>query len=182
MWGGYENNPSIFDRIDKDDIVIAFFPCTRFECQVQLFFTGKSCGQDKWSDEKKIEYAMQLHEELSEYYQVISKLFVICLKRDLKLIVENPANQPHYLNRYFPIQPTLIDNDRTKNGDYLKKPTQFWFVNCKPKNNVIFEPLDETEKYTWANIYNLDKDKSQQTNRSTIHPQYANRFIRQFII
>ena len=163
-------------------MVFAFFPCTRFECQVQLFFIGKSFGQDKWSDESKIEYARKLHKELAEYYQVISKLFLICLKRKIRLVVENPYTQPHYLNKYFPIEPALIDMDRTKNGDYLKKPTQFWFVNFKPQNNVIFEPMEETKTYTWVSISNLDKEKSLQTNRSTIHPQYANRFIRQFIL
>ncbi len=180
--GGYEGKSSIFDNISQEDVVLAFFPCTRFECQVQLFFAGKSFGQDKWSEERKIEYARSLHKELAEYYQVISKLFLICLKRRLKLVVENPYTQPHYLTKYFPIEPKLIDMDRTKNGDYLKKPTQFWFVNFEPKNNVIFEPMEETKTYTWVSISNLDKDKTLQTNRSTIHPQYANRFIRQFIL
>lgn len=27
--GGYEGKPSIFDNIDKDDLILAFFPCTR---------------------------------------------------------------------------------------------------------------------------------------------------------
>ena len=180
--GGYENKPSIFDNISPDDVVFAFFPCTRFECQVELFFRGKSYGQDKWSEIDKIEYARKLHEELAEYYQVICKLFLVCLKRKIRLVVENPYTQPHYLTRYFPIEPELKDMDRTKNGDYLKKPTQFWFVNFKPSNNVIFEPMEEVKSYTWVSINNLDKDKSLQTNRSTIHPQYANRFIKQFIL
>ena len=72
--------------------------------------------------------------------------------------------------------------DRTKNGDCLKKPTQFWFVNFKPSNNVIFEPLEETRVHTWSSIRSFDKEKQSQTNRSKIHPQYANRFIRQFIL
>lgn len=180
--GGYENKPSIFDKIQPDDVILAFFPCTRFECQIELYFRGKSFGQDKWKDSDKIEYARKLHLELSEYYQVISKLFLICLSRNLKLVIENPYTQPHYLTRYFPIEPSLIDMDRTKNGDYLKKPTQFWFVNFNPKNNIILEPLEEAPQYTWVSISNLDKDKSLQTNRSTIHPQYAKRFIKQFIL
>lgn len=180
--GGYENKPSIFDKITPDDVILAFFPCTRFECQVQLYFNGKSFGQDKWSEIDKLNYSMRLHEELSEYYSVLCKLFILCLRKNIKLVVENPYTQPHYLSKYFPIEPALIDMDRTKNGDYLKKPTQFWFINFKPKNNVIFEPIEEVKKYTWTSINNLDKKKSLQTNRSTIHPQYANRFIRQFIL
>lgn len=180
--GGYEDKPSIFDNISPDDVVLAFFPCTRFECQVELYFRGKSFGQDKWSEADKIEYARKLHMELAEYYQVICKLFLVCLKRNIKLVVENPYTQPHYLNRYFPIEPALKDMDRTKNGDYLKKPTQFWFINFNPKNNILFEPMEDVKTYTWVSISNLDKEKSLQTNRSTIHPQYANRFIRQFIL
>ena len=67
----------------------------------------------------------------------------------------------------------------------MKKPTQYWFINIEPKNNVIFEPIIEVKTYTVSNknnVRNLDKSKSCQTNRSTIHPQYANRFIRQFIL
>ena len=180
--GGYDDKPSIFDNISQDDLVLAFFPCTRFECQVELYFRGKSFGQDKWSEIDKIEYARNLHEELSEYYSVLCKLFLVCLKRKIKLVVENPLTQPHYLTRYFRIEPELKDMDRTKNGDYMKKPTQFWFVNFKPSNNIIFEPMEETKKYTWVSINALDREKSQQTNRSTIHPQYANRFIKQFIL
>lgn len=183
--GGYENKPSIFDNISKDDVILAFFPCTRFECQIQLWMSGNSHSMKGWSDEKKLEYARQKHVELAEFYQVISKLFLVCLKRGLKLIVENPVSQPHYLTTYFPIKPTLIDEDRSKNGDYVKKPTQYWFINIKPTNNIIFEPMEDVPLYTICGkkpIRNLDKTKSEQTNRSTIHPQYANRFIKQFIL
>lgn len=59
-------------------------------------------------------------------------------------------------------------------GDYYKKPTQYWFINCDPKNNFIFEPLELVKR---------KKINDENTvNRSMIHPQYANRFIRQYII
>lgn len=166
-------------------MILAFFPCTRFEAQIQLWMSGNSFSQAKWSDVEKLEYAREKHIELADFYQYVCKLFLICLKRGLRLIVENPCTQPHYLLTYFPIKATLFDNDRTLNGDYLKKPTQYWFINIKPSNNVIFEPIVEVPTYTVSNknpIRNLDRTRSEQTNRSTIHPQYANRFIRQFIL
>lgn len=179
--GGYEDKPSIFDNIQTDDIIIAFFPCTRFNSQFQMWLSGNNFVQRKWNETQKLEYASEKHAELEEYYQILCKLFLLCIKRNLKLIVENPQHRS-YLFAYFPIKPDLIDYDRTKNGDYYEKPTQFWFVNTKPKNNVIFEPLEEVPFLKICDGATADKTKDRQTNRSLIHPQYANRFIRQFIL
>lgn len=98
------------------------------------------------------------------------------------MIVENPYTQPHYLTTYFPIKPTLIDKDRTLNGDYYKKPTQYWFVNCKPEQNMFLEPLIDRKIYTIANAEKMDGDTSRKVKRSLMHPQYARRFIKHFII
>lgn len=37
---GYEGKPSIFDDISPDDLIMAFFPCVRFENQIMLWFRG----------------------------------------------------------------------------------------------------------------------------------------------
>ena len=96
------------------------------------------------------------------------------------MIVENPYTQPHYLTLYFPIQPTLIDKDRTLNGDHFRKPTQYWFLNCKPEQNVCMEVMDYVEK---KQVDSLTSDKqTRQVLRSMIHPQYARRMIIQHII
>lgn len=178
--GGYEGKPSIFDTFTPDDIIFAFFPCTRFECQVQLYFRGKADGQKKWTDEQKLEYAMTLHEELHRNYLLISQLAVLCIRKNLRLIIENPITQPHYLTLYWCLQPKVIDKDRTLNGDFMKKPTQFFFVNCEPKDNLLFEPIE----YVPQRVHERIKvtDKSRQTLRSEMHPQYAGRFIKRYII
>ena len=178
--GGYEGKPSIFDTFTPDDIIFAFFPCTRFECQVQLYFRGKADGQKKWTDEQKLEYAMTLHEELHRNYLLISQLAVLCIRKNLRLIIENPITQPHYLTLYWCLQPKVVDKDRTLNGDYMKKPTQFFFVNCEPKDNLLFEPIE----YVPQRVHERIKvtDKSRQTLRSEMHPQYAGRFIKRYII
>ena len=36
----YGGKESIFDRITKDDLILAFFPCVRFENQIMLAFRG----------------------------------------------------------------------------------------------------------------------------------------------
>ena len=179
--GGYNGEKSIFDNIKKEDLIFAFFPCTRFEAKIPLSFRGESYQQKNWTDEQKLEYSMNLHKELHELYTLLSQMVTICIRKGLKLIIENPHTQPHYLTTYWCIKPKLIDKDRTMNGDFYKKPTQYWFINCEPKNNLVWEPLDYVEQKTISHATKED-GKSRQTIRSMIHPQYANRFIRQYII
>lgn len=137
-------------------------------------FKGVNSGYKDWNLKKKLNNCLKLHDELNENYKLISKLVIICLDKNIPLIIENPCGTQHYLNRYWCIKPTLIDNNRRENGDYYIKPTQYWFINCEPKNNIIFELLE----YVEPRII----DKQNTIERSMIHPQYANRFIRQFIV
>jgi len=179
--GGYEGKPSIFDDISQEDLILAFFPCTRFESRIPLWFRGEAQQQKNWTDEEKLEYAMNLHGELHHFYLLITKMVMIAKRKGLKLIIENPYMQPHYLTTYWCIKPTIIDKDRTENGDYYKKPTQYWFINCSPKNNIIFEALDYVETKVISRV-KKENGVSVKTQRSMIHPQYANRFIRQYLI
>ena len=55
--GGYQGQESIFDKMTNDDIVIAFFPCTRFEARIPLAFRGQMFQQKNWDDIQKLEYA-----------------------------------------------------------------------------------------------------------------------------
>ena len=73
----YEGKPSLFDEIGEMDLVLAFFPCTRFEARIPLMFRGESFQQKNWTDIQKLEYSMKLHEELHRLYMLICKLFVI---------------------------------------------------------------------------------------------------------
>lgn len=172
----YKKEKSIFDEIKEEDTIVAFFPCIRFENQSELLFRGTMSSIKKWDDEKKLIYDLKLHNELSMLYQRITELAIICLRRKISLIIENPYSTTHYLVKYWAIPAKIIDMDRRKKGDYFKKPTQYWFINCEPKQNMIFEA------YT---IQNKSKD-IEHTNpgaeRSLISSEYANRFIREFII
>ena len=178
---GYEEKPSIFDDIKPDDIILAFFPCTYFECQSQLWFAGNNFSQKNWSIKQKCECDMERHKNLSRMYEVLNKLTILSITRDFKLVIENPYNQPHYLTMYWSVKPSIIDKDRTMNGDYFKKPTQYFFVGIEPKNNLVFEPLDHVSTKI---IDHMKKGEglSVQKQRSEIHPQYASRFIRQYLI
>lgn len=159
---------------------MSFFPCTRFETMISMSFLGHQYQMKSWSDEQKLEYDIKLHNELHRNYVLFCKMCLIAYRKGLKMIIENPYTQPHYLNLYFCLKPTVIDNDRRQNGDYYKKPTQYWFLNCKPKYNVIFEPIDYVEP---KKVDKLKKgENSVCTQRSMIHPQYAERFIKQYVI
>lgn len=177
----YDGKPSLFDSIGPDDIVLAFFPCTRFESQVQMYFAGNHFSAKKWSDLQKLEYVLKLHEELHFLYSMLCKLFIISNRGGWRLVVENPVTQPHYLTTYFPIRPAIIDRDRAKNGDYYKKPTQYWFVNCEPEQNMFFEPLEERSVLKVERCA-TEEGKNRKVRRSLMHPQYARRFIKQFIL
>lgn len=171
----YDNKSSIFDSIAQEDMIIAFFPCMRFENQIQMAFRGTQFQMKKWTDEQKLEYDLKLHRELSELYEVITKLVIVCLRRKIALVIENPYSTTHYLVKYWAIPSTVIDKDRTTRGDFYEKPTQYWFINCKPKYNMILEAQVWNKKKTIENIYN-------KTERSLISSDYANRFIREFIL
>lgn len=153
---------------------MAFFPCVRFSNQAYLSFQGKAHQMQKWNIKQKLHYGMKIHQELHELYCLISKLVIICFDRGIPLIIENPYSQEHYLTRYWACRATIVDENRRLNGDYYKKPTQYFFINKKPSYNFIFEGVDIKKK----------KIVHQQSkiNRSLISPEYANRFIREYIL
>ena len=170
-----EGGQSIFDGFDTNDTVIAFFPCTRFEDQNILNVRGLNPGMKKWSISQKLKYSIEKVEEMSKFYRLISKLVIVCTDRQIPLIIENPYSTQHFLTRYWPLQPAIIDKNRRINGDSYKKPTQYWFINCNPKMNILFEPIQEVEFRT------IETERN-QVERSMIQPQYANRFLRQYVL
>ena len=172
---------SIFDNMSSEDVIMAFFPCTRFEAQILLHFRGEAVQMKKYDDIQKLEKDLELHKELSMNYKLITMLAIVVLRKGLKMVFENPASDQHYLTRYWCLKPAIIDNNRRLNGDYMTKPTQYWFIGFEPESNLIFEPIDYVEYRThqgMKTINGLDKTK----RRSEIHPQYANRFIRKYLI
>ena len=172
----YDKKKSIFDNFKKgEDFILAFFPCIRFENQCILMFNGEQLQLKNKSDKYKLEYDMQLHEELHYIYIYICKLALVCIEKEIPLVIENPYSTQHYLTRYWCLKPKLIDDNRTLRGDYYKKPTQYWFINCEPKDNFIFEPMINNE----VRVITETHDKVQ---RSMISKEYANRFIREFLI
>lgn len=186
----FEGGVSIFDDFTKEDVIMAFFPCTRFENQIMLSFRGQAKQMKSWTAQEKIKYDMTLIEELKRNYLLVCKLFIVCLDRGLRMVMENPYSEEHFLRRYWCIPASIIDKDRRDNGDYLAKPTQYWFVNFEPRMNFLLDPVtynhfgenDAFRKMT-ASMYGEKMGNiSLRVARSMIHPEYANRFIRQYIL
>lgn len=167
---------SIFDNFSPNDLILAFFPCTRFEAQIIMHYNGSAYQMRNYSDKQKIDYVLKLHKELALFYELFCKMYLVCLQKGLRMIIENPYTEQHYLCRYFPIKASLIDSDRWQRGDYYKKPTQYWFVNCKPENKMLCEAT-YSQKETKRIKY-----ESNKVERSMISKEYANRFIREFIL
>lgn len=76
----YMGQQSVFDTFDQDDVLLAFFPCTRFENQAYLNIRGDNHSMKNWSDQRKLENDIKLHRELAELYDKVTKLAVVCLR------------------------------------------------------------------------------------------------------
>lgn len=101
------------------------------------------------------------------------------LKRNIPIIIENPYSTQNYLINYFPIKPKIIDKNRHASGDYMKKPTSYWFIGIEPKNNLIFEQVKYKKLKTSNGMW---WEKNHQVQRSMISNDYINRFLREFVI
>lgn len=144
-----------------------------------LWFRGDAMQQKKWNLEKKLEYNINLHKELNRNYELISKLVLVLLRKNIPIIIENPYSTQHYLTNYWCIRPKVIDTDRHATGDYMKKPTQYWFIGIEPKNNLVMEQVNYKKRFTSNSLWG---NENGQVDRSMISKDYVNRFIREFII
>lgn len=73
----YDGKPSVFDDVQACDLVLAFFPCTRFQSFGCANFQSTRHGNENFTDVQKLEYAMNLHDQLHRLYMLLCKLFVI---------------------------------------------------------------------------------------------------------
>lgn len=180
---------TVFDDIGKDDLIMAFFPCVRFEDQILLYFRGDSFGDKNKPISDLMERDITLMDELAHLYKLVNMMFIVCIRKELRLIMENPYSSQHFLKNYWCYKPSVVDLDRRKRGDYYKKPTQFWFLNVEPKLNLVMDYIPRNSigaKDAIRKMTKKDWEKTGATSikeaRSMIHPEYANRFIREFII
>ena len=176
----FNGKPSLFDNITNDDLIMAFFPCIYFCENNELYFTGKHMNLSRLSTKEKIETILQRSRDRQSMYELCLKLFCVCDIRNIRLIVENPFSYAHYLINNFPYKSVLIDNDRTLRGDFYKKPTQYWFLNCEPTYGKSFQEPSIHKRI--ASGKPGIKGGICSEDRSMISPDYARNFICDFIL
>lgn len=181
---GYDGKPSIFDNINKDDLIVAFFPCIYFCEKSQMAMTFDCINYKKLNEKEKIDKIIKRSEDRQYFYQLLLKLFGTVYERKLRMVVENPYSGFHYLTltENFILKPSVIDKDRTKRGDFFKKPTQYWFVGCKATNGMTYQPTPHNKLKKIADCKSGLKAGLCSEERSLISLDYARNFICDFIL
>lgn len=176
----YMGGVSVFDKIRKSDLIIAFFPCIYFEALQMPYYTNRNVNNKKEGKEK-FDIILDRIEKREKLYKLLYKLIAIVEIRGLRLIVENPATQPHYLlfAQNFYCKPTIIDKNRLLRGDYYRKPTAYWFFNIKPTYGESFKVTKAVKT-----IQNAARGNGGlcSEERSMISQEYAKNFICDFIL
>lgn len=144
----YNGNPSIFDGIGKDDLIMAFFPCIKFcsvmeQMQHEDFYDASQWRRKDFGTKEyyvnKWQVLRRYSQERFQFYDLALKLTAICQIRGLRMIMENPWHQTNFTNHFWFMRTSLIDKDRTRRGDYFVKPTAYWYVNCTPTHGQTFQ-------------------------------------------
>lgn len=171
----YGGGQSVFDSITCDDLIIAFFPCIYFSNLSQMEMSLTDYNNRNMPMAQRYEFVINRSRKRQEFLELLIKFMGVCELRGLRLIVENPWSMQTYLKNGFIKAPALIDRDRTLRGDYFKKETAYWFVNCEPTQGITIQKDKKT-------IRVRDAKKAKQAGicseeRSMISPDYARNFI-----
>lgn len=176
----YDGLPSIFDSIDKDDLIMAFFPCIYFCANSQILMSWGAKNYRKKSTKEKTDEILKRSSNREYFYSLLVKMIAIADIRDLRMIVENPWSEQTFLKANFILPPSLVDMDRTRRGDYFKKPTAYWFITCNPTNGYTFQ--NDKQKRRIVHAKPGEKAGLCSEDRSLISTDYARNFICDFIL
>ena len=177
----YEGRKSIFDDITKDDLIMAFFPCIYFTGSSNPLYFRLNCFNYKGLGlDEILDKMIERSQNRQYFYELIIKLVGVCLKMKIRLIIENPFSTQHYLHNNFFKEPTIIDKDRSIRGDFFKKPTGYWFFNCK--NTIGFTIQKNRNTKIVRKCKSGIKSGICSEERSMISQDYARNFICDFIL
>ena len=96
----YEGGGSVFDSITKDDLIMAFFPCNYF-CQMSQYMQSlNSVDYRSLTEAQAIDKIIERQMKRNEYLVMLTKFVGVCLRRNLRMIFENPITGS-FLNNYF---------------------------------------------------------------------------------
>lgn len=177
----YGGQPSIFDEIKPEGLIMAFFPCIYFTGSVNpCYFTLENANYRKLTTKQKFDTMLERAENRNNFYKLLYKMVAICILRGIRIIIENPFSSLHFLHNNFLKEPSIIDHDRTRRGDYFKKPTGYWFFNCNPTQGYSFQkPKKKLRVWDSKSAGHAGLCSEE---RSMISPDYARNFICDFIL
>lgn len=176
----FDNQPSIFDSITTDDIIIAFFPCIYFCAFSQVAMTWGNINYRTMTTRQKTLAILERSQNREKFWALAIKMLTVAEERGLRLIMENPWNEQTYLKTNFVLPPALIDTNRRLRGDYFTKPTAFWFINCNPEHG--FTPCFNPVKMTHQTSRGSGQAGLCSEERSMMSPEYARNFICDFVL
>lgn len=211
----YEGGVSVFDSITSDDLIMAFFPCIKFcsvaeQIQHEDFYDASQRRRRDFGTEKYYKQKWATLRNLSlerfHFYDLALKMTAVVQIKKLRMIVENPWHPTNFTNHFWFIRTSLIDRDRTLRGDYFRKPTAYWFINCKPTYGESYQPTPKDKIKTITSGSGAARTKKKMSKvigkeelnskyidhsskaglcdeeRSMISPDYARNFICDFIL
>ena len=194
---------------------MAFFPCIKFcsvmeQIQHEDFYDA---SQSKAKDfgtpayyKRKWEVLRGYSQDRFYFYDIALKMTAVVQIKGLRMIVENPWHPVNFTNHFWFVRTSLIDKDRTLRGDFYRKPTAYWYINCTPTYGESYQQTPrnqiktitsgsgaaKTKKKMKDRLCKEDLDKkyidhkSQKglcdEDRSMISPNYARNFIYDFIL
>lgn len=177
---GYAGKPSIFDKITQDDLIIAFYPCIYFCASSQMAFYLTCVNYRCLKDEQKIQEILKRSDKRKEYYDRLIKFCAVCMKKGIRLVVENPWSEQTYLKANFIKAPDVVDMNRMERGDYFKKPTAYFYFNCEPTYGKSYQ--NDKEQKIIMKSRGAGQSGLCSEERSMISPDYARNFICDFIL
>ena len=180
IYSAYDGKPSIFDNISSEDLIMAFFPCIYFSCLSQMSLSWSQKNYRKITGREATEKILERVHNREVYFTLLIKMLQVARERGLRLIFENPWGLQTFLKSGFVQPPSVVDENRTLQGDYFVKPTAYWFINCEPTNGESYQQPKEVKRLMWEKKSPIAGMCSEE--RSMISPDYARNFICDFIL
>lgn len=162
------------DEFTPDDFLMIFFPCTYFSSQSQAQFLWNNQSYKGMTPGLKVEKILERSYKREYYYRMLVILYGFLIERGLRAVIENPwGKSTSFLCNNFVVRPDVIDTNRRKRGDWFRKPTAYWFVNCAPGKGST---------YLCPSQYKTVESENYGIERSLISPDYARAFIKDYIL
>lgn len=170
---------NIFSAMTANDLLLAFFPCTYFCNSNTMIFQGNARQVRSRTPCERLQYLLNRATVRQEFWETLMKLCYIVEVRHLRLIIENPFSVDGYLWYNFPYRPAIIDYDRTLRGDYMVKPTQYFFIGCEPTG---LQSIQRNKRKRYLQHLPKVSETIEGASRSMITPDYARNFINDCIL